>query len=179
MEHSTKFFIRERTSKRHSVACAPERSAVRISSDSLMKRRRSSTSQHSRTFSKGDTGSGSQAELIRTSSLHKYLQECSFPAVFWQSPECCLKRQLSPSPSLAVGRWHQQCALGDTSQSSWDQTLSLGWPSCQAGALMSQKHRAAGAGTKGGEAAAVWSQGQGRQHSAGLMATRDENETPN
>lgn len=145
MEQSTEFFFRERTSKRHSVASAPERSAMRISLDLHLKRpRRSSTSQHGRTFSKGHTDSGPEAELIRTSSLHKLSRGVQLSSCFWQSPERWQKRQFSPSPpapapSLAVGKWHQQCALSDTSlPTQLGPSLVLGWSSCQAGALMIQ-----------------------------------------
>lgn len=155
MEQSTEFLSRERTSKRHSEAGTPERSARRSSLDSHMKRRK-----ESRTFSKGDTDSGSQAELIRTPYLHKHLR-VQLSSCFWQSAECCQKRQCSPpAPALP------SLLAGDTSRVLWvtsalqqDQTLSPGWPSCQTGALRTQKHRAAGAGTKGERVAAAWSRG--------------------
>lgn len=130
MEQSTEFFIRERTSKRHSVACAPERSATRTSLDSHLKRRRtSSTSQHSRTFSKGDTDSGSEAELIRTSSLHKYLEECSLPAVF-DKVQSTAKRGSSapaplpqPLPLLLASDTSSVLWVTPARQPSWDQAL--------------------------------------------------------
>lgn len=118
---------------------------MRISLDLHLKRpRRSSTSQHGRTFSKGHTDSGPEAELIRTSSLHKLSRGVQLSSCFWQSPERWQKRQFSPSPpapapSLAVGKWHQQCALSDTSlPTQLGPSLVLGWSSCQAGALMIQ-----------------------------------------
>lgn len=173
MEQGTEFLIRERSSKRHRVACAPEKSARTISSDSHMKRwGRSSTSQRSRTFSKGDTDCGAQAELIRTSSLHKYLEECSFPAVCDRVLPKEAAQPSWPSPSLAVAgdtaacsEWHQPANPRD----KLAQLPGRGFDDPEAQSCWSWH--------KSGETSSSSSvePGQGRQLSVGLMATSDEN----
>lgn len=104
-----------------------------------MRIQRSSTPQHSGTYTKADTDSGPKAEVITSPSLHKYVYKGSLPACFDKVQTAALRGRLVPAlPLWPVFPSADRCYQWALSQTSLKIQLicSVDWPSCQAALII-------------------------------------------